>query len=183
VDLDRPRCPTDCAVLSRSCNIRLLWTPGQLWCGTRHERRPCGEGAAVRRLLFVLVSVLVLGLAVPASAASWRTYGTVRTDAVAGTNANYEFTALASGVAKDAKDIQLGVYTFGSSRTVRWEAEFYCEKGTSSVSREKAGRVTTSPNTWKWVNIRANATRMTFCDVWVYATPSSGAAKVSFRVR
>jgi hypothetical protein len=129
----------------------------------------------MRRLLFVLVFVVVLGLAVPASAASWRTYANVRSDR--------GITALASGAAGDTRDIQIGVYTFGSSRSVKWEAEFYCQNASSSVSRTKRGTVTTSANTWKWINVRANAARMTYCDMWGYATPASGAVKLAIRVR
>jgi hypothetical protein len=129
----------------------------------------------MRKLVFVLAFVLVLGLAVPASAASWRGYASVRSDR--------GITALAAGAANNTKDIQIGVYTYGTGRAVQWEATFWCEKGSTSVSRTKSGTVTTSARTWKWINVRANASLMDFCDVTALATPSAGAVRLKIRVR
>lgn len=40
--------------------------------------------------------------------------------------------------ATNVEDIQLGIYTYGRSRTMRWDGDWYCLRGTSSIPARSA---------------------------------------------
>lgn len=130
-----------------------------------------------KRVSSMVVLMLVFALAVPASAATWRTYASLR--------ANAGWSTFGSTAASSVEDIQLGIYTYDASKRMEWDGDWYCSKGWSSSSRSKSGTVTTSPRTWKWINLRASSTRMDECNFSGSANPAnySGSHKIRLRVR
>lgn len=149
----------------------------------RASRRALGDrvkGEAMkraRRISVMAALLMVLALAVPASAASWRTYGTVRADAGNG--------AATSTVATAVEDVRLGIYTYGTGRRMQYDAYWGCSQGDATASRSKTGTVTTRPRTWKWVTVRASSRRMDRCDLWASAHPATatGRTKIKLQVR
>ena len=133
--------------------------------------------ANMRRASLTIALLLVLALAVPASAATWRTYGTVRAGGGGETSA--------STAAADVEDIQLGIYTYGTARTMRWAGYWDCWSGANISSREKAGTVTTRSRAWTWINVRASRTRTDVCEFRGRAYPAdyTGRHKIKLRVR
>lgn len=131
----------------------------------------------MKRTLLLLVLALTL-LAVPASAASWRNYASVRAN-----GGNY-----ASGYtsARTVQDIQLGIYTYGSSATVDWDGSWSCYTSNygSYGSRSKSGHITTSPRTWKWIDLRSSSTTRWECTFDGSAVPRNRASvKIKLRVK
>ena len=131
----------------------------------------------MKRLGWLTALLLVVALAVPASAATWRGYGSTR--------ANAGWSTFVSTGAPNVEDIQLGIYTYGKGRTVEWNGDWYCLKGSSTRSRSKSGTVTTRARTWKWINLRSSSTRMDECAFSGGAQPTSftGSHKIRLRVR
>lgn len=111
----------------------------------------------MRRVSVAAALLVALALAVPASAASWRTYGSLRGDGSQGTSV--------STLAPEVEDIQLGIYTYGQSRTIHYRGWWYCWRGSDAGSRSKDGRIKTQPRTWKWINLRVSNTRMDACNL------------------
>jgi hypothetical protein len=120
--------------------------------------------------------LLVVALAAPASAATWRNYGSVRADS--------GWYTMASGSANNTSQIQVGIYTYGRARTVEYDWDWFCEKGGNFKSNSKYGlKTTTQARTWKWVTIR-NATYGGWdCDFTASAHPPAGAHRLKVRVR
>lgn len=129
----------------------------------------------MKRLTVVLAIVLAFGLAVPASAATWRGYASVRSDRGVG--------AVAGGTANKVADIQIGVYTYGRARTVTWDASFFCARGANTSSRDKSGQVTTTARTWTWIWVRNGRAVQDFCDTTAFVEPNRGAIRLKIRVK
>jgi hypothetical protein len=128
----------------------------------------------VKRLTLVLALVLALGLAVPASAVTWRGYADVRADRGS--------FAYAGGTANNVTDIRLGIYTYSTGRTVYWEALFTCVTGPNLFSREKSGNVTTTAGTWKWILIRDGSAAQDYCDFDAFVEPPAGVVRMKVQV-
>jgi hypothetical protein len=128
----------------------------------------------MKRLTIVLALVLALGLAVPASAVTWRGYADVRADRGG--------LAYAGGTANKVTDIRLGIYTYATGRTVSWEAIFTCFTGANYFSRTKSGTVTTTAGTWKWILIRDGSAAQDYCDFDAIVEPPAGVIRMKVQV-
>jgi hypothetical protein len=133
----------------------------------------------MKRIATLLAFVLVFALAVPASAATWRTYANVRAD--------QGKAAYAGGTAKDTTDIQLGIYSYGRNRYVEWQADFTCWKGTDYTSRSKSGTKWVPAGEWRYILVRDAASQSDECDISGYIYPPAlddfGSTRLVLRVR
>lgn len=130
----------------------------------------------MRRISLMALLLAMLALAVPASAASWRTYATARADGGRGPSV--------ATTARNVEDIQLGIYTYDAGRNVGYEAYWSCPA--DRPPREQYGGVKTKPNRWTWVNLRASNTPTKVCSLSAGAVldgASDGRYKISLRVR
>jgi hypothetical protein len=129
----------------------------------------------MRTKLVTLVLALVLALAAPASAATWRGYGSVQADDTP------SWTTL-SGTANDVRDIQLGFYTFegGFPLEVSWYHQ--CMTPTGKRLRSGEREVTTTAGAWTWLTVH-DSDRLRDCEFYVFTRSEYGPHQVKVRVR
>lgn len=138
-----------------------------------------GQGnSMMKRRLGMLAVLLVLGSAVPASAASWRNYGTVHSD-------GSPSWSIISGTARSVRDIQLGFYTpeDGLTLEVSWYRECNRLDGSPNPGAyvHRSGQpITTTAGAWTWIYIR-DSDALRHCDFYAF-TSSPGPHRVKVRV-
>lgn len=99
----------------------------------------------MKRLLSVTSLFLVLLLAAPASAATWRNVAAVRT---------VDGLAAVTGSMRNVEDIQIGIKNQGAGARFEWDAFWSCERGFNFVSKNKDGSVWVGQGRTRWVTIR-----------------------------
>ncbi len=136
----------------------------------------------VRRHAMTLSLLLVLVLAAPASAATWRTLGTAKAQGHAGEGQN-SFSALYVG-GRDVSEIQIGFKVYKRARTVAYDYSVYCWHNGNAPSKSRTGlSESVEPGGWHWVTVWARATK-NVCDTEVSTVLGNyGSATVKTRVR
>jgi hypothetical protein len=133
----------------------------------------------MKRVFVLTAFLLVFALALPASSATWRTYGAVRSDRGA--------PAILGGTAKSTTDIQLGLYSYSKGRYIQWDADFTCWRGSNYTSRSKSGKKWVPANTWRYITIRDASSQSDECDVGGFAYPANisdtGSIRLAIRVK
>jgi hypothetical protein len=135
-----------------------------------------------RRMGALVAMLLVLALAVPASAATWRTIGTATAQGLA---SEYESSYSSMWVgARDVADVQVGFKVYGSTRRVEYDYSVWCYDNGNSSSKSRTGLTrSVAPGGWRWVTVWSRASKAV-CDVDVSTNLDNyGYGTVRTRVR
>lgn len=135
-----------------------------------------------RRMGALVAMLLVLALAVPASAATWRTIGTATAQGLA---SEYEssYSSMWMG-ARDVADVQIGFKVYGSTKRVEYDYSVWCYNNGNSSSKSRTGLTRSiTPGGWRWVTVWSRTSRAV-CDVDVSTNLDNyGYGTVRTRVR
>lgn len=115
-----------------------------------------------RRMGALVAMLLVLALAVPASAATWRTIGTATAQGLA---SEYEssYSSMWMG-ARDVADVQIGFKVYGSTKRVEYDYSVWCYNNGNSSSKSRTGLTRSiTPGGWRWVTVWSRTSRAV-CD-------------------
>ena len=135
-----------------------------------------------RRMGALVAMLLVLALAVPASAATWRTIGTATAQGLA---SEYESSYSSMWVgARDVADVQIGFKVYGSTKRVEYDYSVWCYNNGNSSSKSRSGLTRSiTPGGWRWVTVWSRTSRAV-CDVDVSTNLDNyGYGTVRTRVR
>jgi len=135
-----------------------------------------------RRIGALVAMLLVLALAVPASAATWRTIGTATAQGLA---SEYESSYSSMWVgARDVADVQIGFKVYGSTKRVEYDYSVWCYNNGNSSSKSRSGLTRSiTPGGWRWVTVWSRTSRAV-CDVDVSTNLDNyGYGTVRTRVR
>lgn len=135
-----------------------------------------------RRIGALVAMLLVLALAVPASAATWRTIGTATAQGLA---SEYESSYSSMWVgARDVADVQIGFKVYGSTKRVEYDYSVWCYNNGNSSSKSRTGLTRSiTPGGWRWVTVWSRTSRAV-CDVDVSTNLDNyGYGTVRTRVR
>lgn len=135
-----------------------------------------------RRMGALVAMLLVLALAVPASAATWRTIGTATAQGLA---SEYESSYSSMWVgARDVADVQIGFKVYGSTKRVEYDYSVWCYNNGNSSSKSRTGLTRSiTPGGWRWVTVWSRTSRAV-CDVDVSTNLDNyGYGTVRTRVR
>jgi len=135
-----------------------------------------------RRIGALVAMLLVLALAVPASAATWRTIGTATAQGLA---SEYESSYSSMWVgARDVADVQIGFKVYGSTKRVEYDYSVWCYNNGNSSSKSRTGLTRSiTPGGWRWVTVWSRTSRAV-CDVDVSTNLDNyGYGTVKSRVR
>jgi len=130
----------------------------------------------------LVAMLLVLALAVPASAATWRTIGTATAQGLA---SEYESSYSSMWVgARDVADVQIGFKVYGSTKRVEYDYSVWCYNNGNSSSKSRTGLTRSiTPGGWRWVTVWSRTSRAV-CDVDVSTNLDNyGYGTVRTRVR
>lgn len=111
------------------------------------------------RFILLVVLLLVLALAIPASAATWRNLGTAT---AVGNSRTFDSASPGLDVmARNARTVQVGVWQ-NSGRTRNFDFDYYVtayNAPTGSTSKSGSPSYSVRSGSWKWVTIwsKANA--------------------------
>ncbi len=116
-----------------------------------------------RRIGALAAMVLVRALAVPASAATWRTIGTATAQGLA---REYESSHSSLWVgARDVAQVQIGFKVYGSTKRVQYDYSVWCyDRGNSSSKARTGVTRSVTPGGWRWVTVWSRASKAV-CDV------------------
>lgn len=138
--------------------------------------------SAFRRGTASVTLLLVLALAAPASAATWRTVATVVAEAHRGEAVpSY---SLAWAGARDVSEVQVGFKVPGSARKVDYAYEITCwHDGAKSTKRRVGLSKSVTPGAYRWVTVWSR-TKQNMCDVQIETGLANlGAATVLTKAR
>lgn len=108
----------------------------------------------MKRLLSLTSLFLIIVLAVPASAATWKNVGSVRT---------VDGLAALSGSMRNVEDIQIGITNQGAGTRFEWDVYWSCDRGYNFASRSKSGSVWVGRHATRWVTVRNAGSAWDFC--------------------